>query len=117
MKIFLGCLLALALIVSASAVKDLIWSPYSDQELIELVDSWEVYAGFTILVLVLMTGVAAVSTAAAVWKGDRRRRRLALATLVVAVAAAGLQTWSHAALTKRTTRVSGQTFGGFYGLL
>lgn len=99
------------------ALFGLLHSPYSDQQIMaSIVDTWEAEAIGTVALAVAVVVVAAVSLALARRAPNRSVRRLGRIALVLSVAAVGLLCYSHIALTERTSRLTGQAFGAFYGL-
>lgn len=111
----LKILLVLVGFVGLQAVWELVYPRFTDEQLMNFVDTWEPHAIGTGVVLLFLLGVIVVA-AVAVWNGEQSIRRLALAILIATVVAGGVQIWNHVVLTDRTARVTGQTFGGFYGL-
>ena len=117
-KILRYCLVALLVLLSLQAAVGVFHPPYSDAELQgSLVDTWEVHAWWTILVVGLTSVVALLASPLAVWGREPQTRRFARLIISLCVAACILAITSHALLTNRTTRLTGQTFGRFYGLL
>jgi len=87
---------------------------YSDEEIRQsLVDTYEPSAWTLIEVCTLsVVGIAcALLTRAA--SSRRTRRRIAAIQLVLMVAAVGVAAYGHHRLMRRTTKLTGQTFGGF----
>jgi len=110
-------LLALLLLIALQAAYGLVESPYSDQDIANsLVDTWEVHAWWTLAVLGFLALVAFFALPLAFMGHEKSTRQYARRVLGLAVVAAILAYSSHAALTARTTRLTGQTFGAFSGL-
>jgi hypothetical protein len=112
-----GALVFLAVACTALAIAG-VSQHYSDAQIqASVVDTWEVSALFTLIVMGF-SGVVALSSLAILHysRGSRAVRRLALATLVLSVVAVSVGLSAHVALTLRTTALTGQEFGGFYGL-
>jgi len=96
----------------------LAWSAYTDQQIrSSIVDTWEPEAIVTRVFLDALLVCLALSG----WRGIRPRkagdRGVGLLALVFTLAGMGLVLASHITLTVRVTRLTGQTFGTFYGLL
>ena len=110
-------IIAMLLVVGGRAVSDLISPPYTDQQIqASLVDTWEVEAGSTTALLVLLAVTITVSLALAYHRKNLTLRLSAL-TVLLAVLAGVLAFSSHVVLTNRVTQLTGQTFGSLYGLL
>jgi hypothetical protein len=116
---FVGtALVAAAVLACLYGSISLAWSPYTDQQIrSSIVDTWEPEATVTSVFL----GALLVCLALCVWLGIRSRkptdRVLSALASALTLAGMGLVLASHAALTIRVTRLTGQTFGTFYGLL
>ncbi len=114
MRVLLGVLLAIAALVALGGLAELVTAPYTDAELLDLVDDWEPYAIGTFfcllleLVLSLFAGVLA-------WLCRGQSRHLAVATALIALLGGGVKLGRHIMLTKRMARLRSQTFDGFYG--
>ena len=90
---------------------------YTDQELrASIVDTWEAQAFFTSAVLVGIAVITVVALAVAYRSGQRFLRRLAVLAMTLSVCSSALILYSHASLTERATRLTGHSFGPFYGL-
>jgi hypothetical protein len=91
--------------------------PYSDYEIkASIVDTWQVEAFFT-FVLLLTTALVALLSLVSRWRSaDRRIRCLSALAVFLCISSGALLIYSHIVLTERTTRLTGQSFGGFYGL-
>ena len=95
----------------------LLHPPYSDQQIMaSIVDTWEAEALGPVALTVAVVVVAAASLAFARRAQNPSVHRLSRIALVLSVAAVGLLLYSHIALTERTTRLTGQSFGALYGL-
>jgi hypothetical protein len=90
--------------------------PFTDDQLRNFVDTWELSAWFTMLALVVMGGVFIISLPVAVTVNRQPTRAVAAGTSLLAVVGALLLYRNHAELTHRVTELTGQTFGGFNGL-
>jgi cytochrome bd-type quinol oxidase subunit 2 len=91
--------------------------PYSDYEIkASIVDTWQVAAFSTLVLLITVALFAVLSLGLGYWNGDRRTRRLSVVAVFLSISAYGLLLYSHVALTERTMRLTGQSPGGFYGL-
>jgi hypothetical protein len=91
--------------------------PYSDQEIrASIVDTWEADALFTFAALAGIAVVTALSLALAYRSEERLVRRLAVLAVFLAMSSSALVLYSHIALTERTTRLTGHSFGPLYGL-
>jgi hypothetical protein len=116
-KVLRYCLVAGLVVLCLQAAAGLVIPPYSDEEIrSSWVDTWEVHAWWTILVVGFSALVAALGLPLAVWGRELATRRFARLVVALCVAAAILAVASHATLTSRTTRLTGQTFSRFYGL-
>ena len=110
-------IIAMLLVVGGFAVWGLLNPPYTDQQIqASLVDTWEVEAWSTTALLVLLAIAVAMAIALA-YRGANLTRRLSVLVVLAAVVVGALLCSSHIALTNRVTQLTGQTFGGFYGLL
>ena len=93
---------------------------YTDAEIhASLVDTWEVNVLFTLMVVIssAVFAIAALVLVFLTWRADAAHRQAALAAFSFALVAAGIAIFFHVTLTTRVTALTGQTFGGFYGLL
>jgi hypothetical protein len=114
--VLLSIVLALVALLCAYGAHDFFFPPYTDAEIeLSFVDTWEVSALITALALVLLAPLTLLS-ALLRWGGSALAKRLSSISLALAIVAGGLLIASHIALTERTTRLTGQDFGGFYGL-
>lgn len=103
-------------LVCAFAIYSLVVPPFMDAEIQQsFVDTWGINALVTTAGLVIVV-VAGALSASLGRRGTRLVKRLSLTSVVLSVAAAGLLVLSHAMLTERTTRLTGQEFGGMLGL-
>ena len=94
----------------------LLFPPSSDREIqASFVDTWEAHAFSTAVILSALSAMGVVSALLA-WGGSRGAKRLAIAAVAFSISSAALFLAAHIELTERTTRLTGQTFGGFYGL-
>ena len=117
MKPVLVVVALFAILVAGSGVVEILDPPYTDQELAaSFVDTWEPHAIVTTLLLGVLALVA-LFVAAVCALGGAALRRYSLATLFLVVCAAASQVAAHIVFTNHVTRVTGQTFGRFYGLL
>jgi hypothetical protein len=108
--------IVLLLTIGVYAVHDLMQPPFSDAEIrASLVDTWEVEAWSVVLLSAVVVPVLVLG-AVLTRRGNRTSRQLAWATVALAVVAEGAILASHVSLTERTTTITGQHFGGFYGL-
>ena len=115
----LSILLAIvALMGFGLGVYEWVVPPYSDQEIRDaMVDTWEPYAWFTLFSICVL-GIVVVFAAVVATLARRRDIRLTAAVAIaLAVSGAFMAYRNHAALTERTTELTGQTFGRFNGLL
>jgi hypothetical protein len=108
--------IALSLSIGGYAVHELIHPVYSDAEIkASLVDTWEVEAWSVVLLSIVVVPVLLLG-ASLTRRGSRTSRHLAWATIALVVLAEGAVLANHVSLTERTTAITGQHFGGFYGL-
>ena len=90
---------------------------FSDQEIrASIVDTWQAHALFTFFALIGITIVGVLAVALAFSTREQLVRRLAVLAVLLAASSSALVLYSHIALTERTTRLTGQSFGYFYGL-
>jgi len=116
MKLLLVVLALFAVVLAGNGILGLLDPPYTDEELAaSFVDTWEPHAIVTTLLLAILS-VAALAVCIVLAVGGADLRRYSLVTLLVVVSAIASQLASHVALSNRVTRLTGQTFGGFYGL-
>jgi len=109
----LAGLLAISLVIF---VLFFLGSSFTDQEIQEsFVDTWEVNAVLTVIALCV---VALLGSLAAIlsWRTTGLAKRLALAAAGLFVLNVAFLIGQHAFLTERTTRLTGQEFGGLFGL-
>lgn len=115
-EVFLVALTMLLVVVFVYAVNTVFSPPYTDREIqASFVDTWQGEAIVTAFLLALLVPIAMMAVILG-WRGSRLAKRLALMSAGLVVFAAVLLVSGHAALTERTTRLTGQDFGGFYGL-
>ena len=106
-------LLAISLLVFAYLF---LGQTFTDAEIQEsIVDSWEVNATLTAIALaiVIPLGLLAVPL---LWRPTLLAKRLAIACAALCILNVALLVGNHAVLTERTTRLTGQHFGGALGL-
>ena len=116
MRVFFAILFAVAGFLAVYAARDLIRNPYTDRQIQEsMVDTWEVEAIYTLIVIGTVILISIVVLILAITQRGAIRR-LGFAIVMVSVLAGVLQVASHAKLTSRTTRLTGQTFSRAYGL-
>lgn len=109
--------LAVASAVGVLGVSDYFRVPFSDAQIqSSFVDTWQPAALVTSASLVLLGVIAVLCLALAFWTTKASVRLLAIAAIAVTVASGALSIYNHAELTERTTRLTGHTFGGFFGL-
>lgn len=90
--------------------------PPSDDEIVRLgVEAWDGYAFFTTVIGVAVASLTVIMLGVA-YLSHHRGRRVALIGAAVGMLIIGLALMNHILLTCRVTRLTGQTFGGFYGL-
>lgn len=112
----LASLVAFLVIVFRFAAHDYFYPPFTDAQIkASFVDTWEAHAVGSVAILILVLFATCISAALA-WGAARLAKRLAGTALALGFADAVLLFASHASLTARTTALTGQTFGGFYGL-
>jgi hypothetical protein len=113
---FLASLIAFLTGVLCFAAHDYFYPPFTDAQIkASFVDTWEAHAVGSVAILILVLFATCISAALA-WGATRLAKRLAGTALALGFADAVLLFASHASLTARTTALTGQTFGGFYGL-
>ena len=99
------------------AVYELFHPPFSDQEIkASVVDTWEVGALSTVALIIGIAIVGMTSLALRIGTVDQSVRRLSVIAVILSIASIAILFYSHIALTERTTQLTGQTFGRFYGL-
>ena len=102
----------------ALGVYEWVVPPYSDEEIRDaMVDTWEPYAWFTLFSIGVLGIVVFIAGVVAILVHRRDIRLTAAAAIALAVGGALMAYRNHAALTERTTELTGQTFGRFNGLL
>ena len=115
-EVLLSSLTGLLAIVCAFAFYGFLFPPFTDAEIQEsFVDTWEVNAVLTAVAL----GVSVVAGALTVllsWRAKGLSKTLSLAAMALFAMSVGLLLFNHSALTTRTTELTGQTFGGAFGL-
>jgi hypothetical protein len=100
----------------AFSIYSLIFPPFTDAEIQQsLVDTWGVNAIITTAGLAVALPAVALSALLS-WRGTRLAKRLFITSVMLSAATAGLLVLAHATLTERTTRLTGQEFGGILGL-
>ena len=115
-EVLLASLAGLLAIAFAFAVYGFLFPPFTDHEIQQsLVDTWEVNAIVTTAALALVLP-ASVLAALLIWRASRLAKRLGIVSIALAIFTTVLLILSHAALTERTTRLTGQEFGGALGL-
>ena len=115
-EIALVCLVVILAIVCILAGYESFFPPYTDAQIQEnFVDTWEPHALGTAALLLLVL-VAAVVSPALAWGCSRFSKKLAAVSVALCATSTVLLVASHVSLTERTTALTGQTFGGFYGL-
>jgi len=109
--------IGLLLVIGGFGVYTVLNPPYTDQEILNsgVVDAWEPEAIVTFALLFVLA-VIGVFCIALTYRSNRLTRRLAALAVFLCVFSGALFLSSHAALTERTTRLTGQTFGPLYGL-
>jgi hypothetical protein len=91
--------------------------PYSDYEIkASIVDTWQVEALFTFALLVAVGFLALLSVALGWRSSHLLLRRLSVLAVLLSAASGVLLLYSHISLTERAVQLTGQSFGGFYGL-
>ena len=98
------------------AIYSLVVPPFTDAEIQQsFVDTWGSNAIFTKAGLAVVLPAGALSALLG-WRGTPLAKRLSITSVVLSIATAGFLILSHAMLTERTTRLTGQEFGGMLGL-
>ena len=82
-----------------------------------LVDTWEVEAILATCIIVVLLLSFCVSVYISFRNSRRWERSLAACAGILSVVGIAFTFASHVALTARTTELTGQSFGAFYGLL
>lgn len=117
MKPVLVVVALFSIVIAGGGIAEILDPPYTDQELAaSFVDTWEPHAIVTTLLLAVLALVA-LCIAAVYAFGGAALHRYSLATLILVVCAIASQVAAHIVLTNHVTRITGQTFGRFYGLL
>ena len=102
--------------VLAYAIHEALFPSFTDAAIsASIVDTWQVEA----LVTVLLLGLLVIALSIAVVLGrvtSHLQRRLARGAVVLALVCGGVVVANHIALTNRVATLTGQSFGGFYGL-
>ena len=116
-SIFLLFLILALLAIGAFGAHDLLVPPFTDEEIqASFVDTWEPSAWLTLFLLAVISTALVLSLVLACFSSGSARR-LSVFASVVAVLSGALVLSAHASLAERVTRLTGQTFGAFYGLL
>jgi hypothetical protein len=103
-------------IIGVFAAYSLVFPPFTDAEIQQsFVDTWGVNAIITIVGLAVVLSAGGLSALLS-WRGTSLTKRLSIAAVMLSITAAGLLILAHAALTERTTKLTGQEFGGILGL-
>jgi len=111
-------LIGLSLLACIYGVISLIDPPYTDQEIrASLVDTWEPEAIVTSWLLCLLILCLVLSLGLWLRSVTAKARALTSAAVTLSILGGSLIFASHAALTVRVTRLTGQTFSALYGLL
>jgi len=115
-EVLLSSLTGLLAIVCAFALYGFFFPPFADAEIQEsFIDTWQVNAILTAAALGISV-VAGALSALLSWRAKGLSKTLAVAAAALCVISVGLLFFNHAALTSRTTELTGQTFGGAFGL-
>ena len=113
----LAVLVLLLLLVGANAVLWAFVAPYTDEQIkASLVDTWEVEAIAADAGLILCIVSIPLALVLANRSGGVATRRLAALSVFLAISVAAITVFNHVTLTERTAQLTGQSFGGFYGL-
>ena len=109
----LAGLLALSLAVCAYFF---LGSTITDQDIqLSIVDTWEVNATLTFGALCIVVPLGFLAALLS-WRPSHLAKRLSLACACLCILNVFLLVGNHALLTERTTRLTGQHFGGVLGL-
>jgi hypothetical protein len=112
----LAAFVAVAAIAFAFAGYGKLSPAFTDLEIqASFVDTWGVHALFTLGSSALLLACALFSILLGLG-ASRTAKRLAVVSAGLAGVAVVLLIATHIELAERTTRLTGQTFGGFYGL-
>jgi uncharacterized membrane protein len=115
-EMILASTAVLLAIACSFAVYGFLVPTFTDHQIEEsLSDTWEVSAIFTIasLAIVLLTGLVSVALG---WRGSRSAKRLSIVSVALSLLTAVLLVSSHATLTERASKLTGQEFGGAFDL-
>lgn len=119
-RIRLAVLLAatgLLLLTGAVTLLDVVNPPFTDAQIRASVrDTWQAYATFTRMLLVLHVAIAAFALVLLRSATTGRERVVATACIAMAIGATAAALTAHAHLTTRVTALTGQAFGALYGL-
>ena len=107
-----------ALVACIWGLHEWVSPPFTDAEIRDsFVDTWEPSVQMTLLELVILGGILLIALVVLVFARQRPIRVIAIATVALALGGVMLSYRNHIVLTERTTALTGQTFGRFYGLL
>lgn len=107
----------LLLVTGAIALVDIVYPPFTDAQIrASLQGTWQGYAAFTRMLLVLHAAIAAVALSLLRSATTRREGIVATACIALAIGATASVLIAHAHLTTRVTLLTGQAFSRFYGL-
>ena len=115
-EVILASLAGLLTLILAASAYLVFGESLTDSEIRQsLVDTWQVNAVLTFgaLCIVVPAGLVAALLS---WRGTRLAKRLSMTSVGISILTVGLLIGSHALLTERTTRLTGQHFGGLLGL-
>ena len=113
----LAALVSLLLIAGTYALQQTVNPPYADEQIrASIADTWEVEALATTVLLGSFFVSIALTFALASRSTSAGIRRLAFISVLLALFAGATTMANHIALTKRTAQLTGQSFGGFFGL-
>ena len=108
---------ALLVLACIHAIGALLYPPYTDQQIqASVVDTWQVEALVTTATLALLFCALILSVIFAYMSKQTSTRMLATIAVFLSLMAGVIEFSAHVALTKRTTQLTGQTFGSAYGL-
>jgi hypothetical protein len=115
-EVILSSLAGLLALACVFAIYCFLVPPFTDREIQQsFVDTWQVNAIVTSVALSIVVP-AGVLSALLSWRGTRLAKRLGLVSVSLSAVTVALLVLSHAALTERATRLTGQEFGGILGL-